>query len=59
LHILFSQKDDKNSFFTVDKPKEAIKPGGETIVTFKFNPPQKDETIVRNQLNYFELNYFG
>jgi len=32
-------------FFSVDKSKEVIKPGNEVIVTFKFTPPQKDETI--------------
>lgn len=38
-------KDDKNNYFSCDNLKAAVAPGTETIVTFKFNPPQVDQFI--------------
>lgn len=38
-------KDEKNNYFTCDNLKIAVAPGSETIVSFKFTPPQKDEFI--------------
>lgn len=47
------QKDEKNNYFTCDNLKIAVAPGSETIVSFKFTPPQKDEFIVKDRSRHF------